>query len=205
MPAVKRRPVVLLIAAVLAVGLGFAAWRGLVRPILATRSAPAAPAGHELGGPFALIDQDGRPSTDRDLLGKPSVIFFGYTYCPDVCPTTLGDLTQWMKALGPDADRLNVRFITIDPQRDTPKALKAYLAPVDPRIRGLTGSPEAVAEAARAYNVYYSKVDLGTGTYSLDHSTTVYLMDAKGRFVEPIGYGEAPAMAIASLKRLLHP
>jgi protein SCO1/2 len=201
-----RRPIVLLIAAAVAVGLGLAAWRGLVQPIVEARSAPAsAPAGHEIGGPFALVDQDGRAVTDKDLLGKPSVLFFGYTYCPDVCPTTLASMTQWMKALGPDADRLNVRFITIDPERDTPKQLKAYLTAFDPRIRGLTGSPAQVAQAAKDYNVYYAKADAGGGTYSMDHSTTVYLMDAQGRFVEPIGYGEEPAMALASLKKLLHP
>ena len=199
-----RRSVSLVIGAALAIGLGLAAWR-LAPPMRSQTSPALAPAGHEIGGPFALIDQDGRVVTEKDLLGKPSVIFFGYTYCPDVCPTTLGNLTQWMKTLGPDADKLNVRFISIDPERDTPGQLKAYLSAFDPRIRGLTGSAPAVAQAARDYNVYYAKADTGGGTYSMDHSTTVYLMDAKGRFVEPIGYGEAPAMAIDSLKRLLHP
>ena len=196
----------LLLAAALATGLGVAAWRALAPPFTVLKTIPAASAGgHEIGGAFTLVDQDGATVTDRDLLGKPSVLFFGYTYCPDVCPTTLGDLTQWMKALGSDADKLNVRFITIDPARDTPIRLKAYLSAFDPRIRGLTGSPAQVARAAKDYNVYYAKVDLPGGTYSMDHSTTVYLMDAKGHFVEPIGYGEQPAMAIASLNKLLHP
>ena len=197
-----RRSLGFLLAAALTIGLGLAAWRLFTPP--APNPLPAS-ASHELGGPFALIDQDGRPSTDKDLLGKPSVLFFGYTYCPDVCPTTLGNLTQWLKALGPDADRLNLRFITIDPARDKPQQLKAYLSSFDPRIRGLTGSADAVAQAARAYNVYYSKVDQGSGAYAMDHSTSVYLMDARGHFVEPIGYGEEPAMAIDSLKRLLRP
>lgn len=200
-----RRPFVWLTVVALAIGLGLAAWPRLIQPLLAPKAPPVTPAGHEIGGAFTLIDQDGRTVTEKDLLGKPSVLFFGYTYCPDVCPTTLGNLTQWMKALGPDADRLNVRFVSIDPERDTSKLLKAYLKAFDPRIVGLTGSPKAIAQAARAYNVYYAKADQGGGAYSMDHSTTIYLMDARGRFVEPIGQGEEPAMAIASLKKLLHP
>lgn len=157
----------------------------------------------QIGGPFALIDQDGKPVTDRTFLGKPTVYYFGFTYCPEVCPTTLGHLAAWMKALGPDADKLNVVFVSIDPERDTPSKLKAYLSAYDPRFRGLTGSSEAVAAAAHQFNVYYNKVPLDDGGYTVDHSTTLYLMDARGNFVEPIGYDEDSKMAIASLKALV--
>jgi protein SCO1/2 len=157
----------------------------------------------QIGGPFALIDQDGRPVTDRTFLGKPTVFYFGFTYCPEVCPTTLGHLAAWMRALGPEADKLNVVFVSIDPERDTPAKLKAYLSAYDPRFRGLTGSPEAVAAAAHQFNVYYNKVPLQDGGYTVDHSTTLYLMDAQGRFVEPIGYDEDSGMALASLKALV--
>ncbi len=184
----------------LVVGVGAAFY--FVRPKPAT-SPPASAGGHQLGGPFALIDQDGKPVTDRAFLGKPTVYYFGFTYCPEVCPTTLAHLTAWMKILGPDADRLNLVFISIDPERDTPKKLKAYLSAFDPRLRGLTGSPQAVAAAAHQFNVFYNKVTLDDGGYTMDHSTALYLMDAQGRFVEPIGYDEDPKMALASLKALV--
>jgi protein SCO1/2 len=156
-----------------------------------------------IGGPFDLIDQNGARVTDRDLRGKPTAIFFGFTYCPEICPTAMGHLTQWMQELGPAADRLNVVFISIDPERDTPQQLKLFLSSFDPRIRGLTGSPEAVAQAAKAYRVFYKKVPLEGGDYTMDHSTPIYLMDAKGRFVEPIGYNFPPERGLAQLKKLL--
>lgn len=168
---------------------------------LARVRAPQPPA-PQIGGAFRLTDQDGRAVTDRDLLGKPTAIFFGFTYCPEVCPTTLAKLTRWLAALGPDADRLNVAFVSIDPDRDTPKQLRLYLSSFDRRIRGLTGSPQAVAAAARAYKVYYRKVPLPGGDYTMDHSAAIYLMDAKGRFVAPINYQMPDAAAFAQLQRL---
>ncbi|HEX4182338.1 MAG TPA: SCO family protein, partial [Caulobacteraceae bacterium] len=143
--------------------------------------------------------------SDKDLLGKPTVLFFGFTYCPDVCPTTLADMSAWLKALGPDGDRLNVAYVTIDPERDTPERLKSYLTAFDPRIRGLTGTPQAVAQAAHDYNVYYQKVPLQGGDYTMDHSTLIYLMDAHGHMAELVQYGEPKDQVVASLKRLLHP
>jgi protein SCO1/2 len=159
----------------------------------------------QMGGAFHLVDQAGRPVSDRDLLGKPTVIFFGYTYCPDVCPTTLSDMTVWLKALGPDADKLNMVYVTIDPERDTPARLKSYLTAFDPRIRGLTGSPQAVAQAAHDYHVYYQKVPLQGGDYSMDHSTLIYLMDAKGHMAELVQYGTPNDQVVVSLRRLLKP
>lgn len=190
----NRRWVLLAAPAAVAVGAGVA-W-------LATE--PARPTQTvQLGGPFDLIDQNGVRVTDRDLRGKPTAIFFGFTYCPEICPTAMGHLTQWMQELGPAADKLNVVFISIDPERDTPQQLKLFLSSFDPRIRGLTGSPEAVAQAAKAYRVYYRKVPLEGGDYTMDHSTPIYLLDAKGRFVEPIGYNFPPERGLAQLKTLL--
>jgi protein SCO1 len=163
--------------------------------------APAA----AIGGPFSLTDQDGRAVTERDLLGRPTAIFFGFTFCPEVCPTTLANLSAWLKALGPDGDRLNVVFVTIDPARDTPARLKAYLSAFDPRIRGLTGSDQAIAKVADEYRVYYRKVPLDGGGYTMDHSSAIYLMDASGRFTGPIAYGAPAGQGLASLRRLLNP
>lgn len=157
----------------------------------------------EIGGPFTLTDQAGRTVTDRTLWGKPSVIFFGFTSCPEVCPTTLAAMTGWLAALGPDAERLNVVFITVDPERDTPAILKAYLSSFDPRIRGLTGTPAQVAQAARGYRIYSHKTPLPGGGYTVDHSSAAYLMDAAGHFSGVIGYGEGADRAVARLRQLL--
>lgn len=159
--------------------------------------------GPKIGGPFSLVDQDGRPVSDKTLLGKPTAIFFGFTYCPEICPTTMADITGWLKALGRDADRLNVVFVSLDPERDTPAQLKLYLSNFDRRIQGFTGSPQAVAATAKAYRVYYRKVPVEGGEYTIDHSSAVYLFDAAGRFVEPIGYGGPPERGLAQLKALL--
>jgi len=156
-----------------------------------------------IGGPFNLIDMRGRPVTEKSLLGKPTAIFFGFTYCPEVCPTTMTDLTAWLKALGPDADKLNVVFVSVDPERDTPEQLRLYLSNFDPRIQGFTGTPEAVAKAAKAYRVYYQKVPQEGGGYTIDHSSSVYLFDAQGKFVEPIAYQAPPDRALRQLRDLL--
>lgn len=157
----------------------------------------------QIGGPFNLIDMNGKPVTEKALLGKPTAIFFGFTYCPEVCPTTMTDITAWLKSLGPDADKLNVVFVSVDPERDTPEQLKLYLSSFDPRIQGFTGTPENVAKAAKAYRVYYQKVPQDGGGYTIDHSSAVYLFDAKGQFVEPIAY-QAPAdRALGQLRKLL--
>lgn len=155
-----------------------------------------------IGGPFRLVDTTGRPVTETALLGKPTAIFFGFTYCPEVCPTTMAELTNWLKALGPDADRLNVVFVSLDPERDTPAQLKTYLANFDPRIQGFTGAPEAVAAAAKAYRVYYVKVPTDDGGYTIDHSSAIYLFDKDGGFVEPIGYGTPAERAVGQLRKL---
>ena len=148
------------------------------------------------GGPFLLVNQDGRAADQSVLRGKWSVVFFGYTFCPDVCPTTLAMLNQTMKALGPRADRVQVVFITVDPARDTPAKLKTYLSsPAFPRNAiGLTGSDAQVARAAKAYYVYYRKDGAGAD-YTVDHTAALYLMGPDGQFVKPIADGTPPADA----------
>src|SRR3712207_4035501 len=133
-----------------------------------------------IGGPFRLTSQEGKPFTDENLKGKPFVVFFGFTHCPEVCPTTLYDLTQDMAALGSDGQKLQAAFVTVDPARDTPELMKTYLSSFDPRIVGLTGTDEEIAAAARAYKIYYRKVPTDGG-YTMDHSATLFLMDKIGR------------------------
>jgi protein SCO1/2 len=162
-----------------------------------TESTPAS-----IGGPFELVDQYGHLVTDKTVAGKPSVIFFGYTSCPDVCPTTLMDLTKWLKALGPAADKLNILFISIDPERDTPTHLRDFLSSFDPRIRGLTGTKEQIATVAKEYRVYYKRIEEKDGSYTMDHSGAVYLMDSAGRFVAPLSWQTDDSLAVERLRSL---
>ena len=152
---------------------------------LAGRSSSVGPAIAAVGGPFQLVDQDGKTVSDADMKGRPFLVFFGYTHCPDVCPTTLFEMSQMLHALGPDAGRIGALFITVDPERDTPAVLKDYLASFDPHLRGLTGDPAAVDAALKAYRVYAKKVPLKDSDYTMDHTAVVYLMDKNGRFVAP--------------------
>ena len=140
-----------------------------------------------IGGPFQLVDQDGRATDQRVLGGKWSLVFFGYTYCPDVCPTTLQVLAQAKQKLAGDADKVQVVFVTVDPERDTPAQIKAYLAtPSFPQpTLGLTGSPAQIAAAAKAYRAYYKKSGTGEG-YSVAHTAVIYLMNPKGEFDRPL-------------------
>lgn len=155
-----------------------------------------------IGGPFELVDQDGNNVTDRDFSDKASVIFFGYTSCPDACPTTLLDLSNWLRDLGADAERLNVLFISIDPERDTPARIKEYLSSFDPRIHGLTGTPEQIATAAKAYRVSYERVELEGGDYTMDHTAAIYLMDRSGHFVAPLSLQTEDKVALERLHKL---
>jgi protein SCO1/2 len=161
------------------------------------------PAPSAIGGPFSLVDQTGKPVTEADLKGKPSLMFFGFTHCPDICPTALFDMTQLYKALGRDGDKLQAYFVSVDPERDTPDILKEYLSSFDPRLRGLTGDPAAVAAMEKAYRVYSKKIPLDAGGYTMDHTALVYLMDKEGRFVAPFNLKRKPEDAAAELKRYL--
>jgi protein SCO1/2 len=163
--------------------------------------APIIAAPSTVGGPFALTDQNGKTITDRDLKGHPFLVFFGFTHCPEVCPTALADISDIFDKLGPDADKVNALFVTVDPERDTPQALKDYLSSFNPRLIGLGGDAAALADVAKAYRVYYKKVPLKDGDYTMDHTAIVYLMDRSGRFVAPFSLKRRPEEAAADLRR----
>jgi protein SCO1/2 len=156
-----------------------------------------------IGGPFQLIDQDGKKITDQDLQGHPSLVFFGYTHCPDVCPATLFDVSELMRALGKDADRTGALFITVDPERDTPAAMKDYLSSFDPHLRAATGDLKSIEAAEKAYRVYAKKVPAEHGDYTMDHTALVYLMDKQGRFVAPFSLKRRPEDAAADLRKYM--
>jgi protein SCO1 len=141
--------------------------------------------------------------TEADMKGKPFLVFFGFTHCPDICPTTLFEMSQVMKALGPDANRTGALFITVDPERDTPAVMKDYLSNFDPHLRGLTGDRTAIDAAIRAYRVYAKKVPLQNGDYTMDHTAVVYLMDKDGNFVAPFDVSRTPEAEAADLRRYL--
>ena len=156
-----------------------------------------------IGGPFSLTDQNGRTVTDKDLRGHPFLVFFGFTHCPDVCPTSLFEISEVLGKLGPDAQKVSAVFVTIDPERDTPAAMKDYLSSFNPHLVGLTGDPAAIAAVAKEYRVYVKKVPLDNGDYTMDHTALVYLMDKDGRFVTPFNLKRTPEDAAADLRRYL--
>jgi protein SCO1/2 len=158
-----------------------------------------------VGGPFQLVDQNGRARDQSLLLGKWTAIFFGYTYCPDVCPTTLQALAQAQAQLGDRARALQVVFISVDPQRDTPQQLKTYLsAPVFPKgTTGLTGSQDQIAATAKAYRVFFQKQGQGDG-YTVDHSSIIYLMDPKGKFDRVLSASLPPAEFASQIGQAMH-
>jgi protein SCO1 len=155
------------------------------------------------GGPFTLTDQTGATVTEATLKGHPSAMFFGYTHCPDVCPTTLYDMTTRLEELGPDADKLKVYFVTIDPERDTKELMATYLSAFDPRITGLTGTREQVDQIIKDYHVFARKVPRDDGGYLMDHTATVYLLDKDANFTGTLDYQEDEKTALAKLKRLV--
>ena len=166
-------------------------------------SAPVAQQVATIGGPFKLVDQNGQPLSDQDVKGQPFLVFFGFTHCPDVCPTALFEVSQVLRALGPEADHTRALFITVDPERDTPSVMKDYLSSFDPHFSGLTGDPAAIAAVAKAYRVYYKKVPLEQGDYTMDHTAIVYLMDKSGHFVAPFNLKRPAEAAAADLRRYL--
>ena len=156
-----------------------------------------------IGGPFQLTDQNGKAVTDKSLKGKPTLIFFGYTHCPDVCPTSLFEISEVLRAMGRDADKVNAIFISVDPERDTPAAMKDYLSSFDPHLEGLSGDPAETAKVITSYRVYAKKVPTKDGDYTMDHTALIYLMDRDGRFVSPFNLKRTPEEAAADLKRYL--
>jgi protein SCO1 len=158
-----------------------------------------------VGGPFSLVDGTGRQVTDHDFRGKYMLVYFGYTFCPDVCPTTLNEVSDALDRLGGKADRLQAIFITVDPKRDTPAAVKQYVAAFTPRLIGLTGSDEQIAKVAQEYRVYYAEHRTGSGPndYTMDHSSVLYLMGPDGKFIAPIRADMDGAKMAADLDRLM--
>jgi protein SCO1 len=195
----KASRVALLLGAFLA-GLGM--FLGAIFLVTGLSLAPNASAS-AIGGPFQLIDQNGKPFTDRDMKGKPYLVFFGYTHCPDICPTTLFEMSQLFRKLGPDANDVGALFITVDPERDTQAVMKDYLASFDPHLRGLTGDRKAIDQAIRDYRVYAKKVPLEGGDYSMDHTAIVYLIDKDGNFVAPFNLQRNADAEAADLKKYL--
>jgi protein SCO1/2 len=161
-----------------------------------------APGPSAIGGPFALIDQNGKAITDEDMKGRPSLVFFGYTHCPDVCPATLFELSEALRALGPDR-KAAALFITVDPERDTPEVLKDYLSSFDPRIVGVTGRRDQVDPVLKEFRVYSRKIAGEGDDYTMDHTALVYLMDKQWRFVRPFRLDRKPQEAAAELSKYL--
>jgi protein SCO1/2 len=156
-----------------------------------------------IGGPFKLTDHNFKPISDEDLKGQPFLVFFGFTHCPDVCPTTLFEVSEVLRALGPEGEKVRALFVTVDPERDTPEKIKDYLSSFDPRVIGVTGSAEAITAMEKTYRVYAKKVPLEGTNYTMDHTAIVYLMDKEGRFVTPFNLKRRPDEAAADLKRYL--
>jgi protein SCO1/2 len=189
-----RRPVLIFAALVLLIAAGLGAYATMSGGFHRPQGSGIA----LVGGPFSLLDQDGRRVTEKDFLGKYMLVFFGYTYCPDVCPTELQVMTAALDQMGPAADRIQPVFVSIDPARDTPEVLKAYVANFGPRLMGLTGTDAEVAGIAKAYRVYYAKAanSASATDYLMDHSAIIYLMGPDGRFVKHMPYTtDAPKLA----------
>jgi len=204
-PANPRTPprfalVAIVFAAVLVIAAG-------VLLALALRETPRGAAGTALasaiGGQFQLIDQNGKPFSDANLKGKWHLIFFGYTHCPDACPTALNEMSLALDRLGIKRDEVGVVFITVDPERDTPDVLKSYVQSFDAPIVALTGSPEAVAQAAKAYRVFYAKHPRADGDYDMDHSAVIYVMNPEGRFTATFTPDSSADAIVQRLQKLI--
>ena len=156
-----------------------------------------------IGGDFTLVDQNGVTRHSEDFRGKLMLVYFGYTYCPDACPTALQDISRAVDLLGAKGEAVQPIFVTVDPARDTVEQMKLYASNFHPRLIALTGTPEQVAAAAKAYRVYYKKVPTKDGDYTMDHTAIVYLMDKNGQFVAPFSLKRKPEEGAAELRRYL--
>ena len=161
------------------------------------------PLGAAIGGKFSLVDQNGKPFTDSDLKGKWQLVFFGYTHCPDVCPTALNDLSLALEQLGAKKNEVGIVFISVDPDRDTPAVLKSYVESFGGPIEALTGTAPEVAQAAKDYKVFYAKHPTAGGGYDMDHSALIYIMDPQGRFTATFTPDDTSDAMAARLKKLL--
>jgi protein SCO1/2 len=192
-PGVPKAPII-------AIGVALAA---LFAALVAfTSLKPPAPPAASIGGPFQLTAHNGQTVTDKDLLGRPFLVFFGYTHCPDICHTTLFEMSEILRALGPQA-KVGALFVTVDPERDTPQVLKDYLSNFDPRIVGLSGDHAALDPMLKEYRIYAKKAPGDSEDYAVDHTTVVYLMDNYGRFVSTFNVARRPAEAARELERYL--
>jgi protein SCO1/2 len=156
-----------------------------------------------VGGPFTLTDQNGKTVTDANFKGEPFLVFFGFTHCPDVCPTTLYEMSEVLKRLGPDAQKTAALFVTVDPERDTPEKMKQYVSSFHPRIFGLTGTQAQIDAIKKEYRVYSKKVPTKDGDYTMDHTAVVYLMDKNGRFIAPFNMARSADEAATDLQKRL--
>ena len=192
-----------LLGAIVAVGVIAAAGGGW---LIADRLTADAGGEALIASEFALVDHTGKAVADEDFAGKWQLVVFGFTYCPDVCPTTLATVSAALEELGADADQVAALFITVDPERDTPPVLAEYLANFDPRIVGLSGSPEQIKAAAKEFRVYYAKVDKGDApdAYTMDHSAFLYLMDPDGDYATHFAPQDAATEIAASIRDFVH-
>lgn len=157
----------------------------------------------QIGGPFELVDQDGQPVDQTMFDGKPYALFFGFTHCPEICPTSLYEMAGWIEAMGTEADKMGFAFITVDPERDTPDVLKDYLSAFSDKIVGLTGTEEQVQSTVKSYGVLAERVPLEDGDYTMNHTASVFLMNADGSFRGTIAYGEDADVAQKKLSNLI--
>jgi protein SCO1/2 len=164
---------------------------------------PEATRTSSVGGPFELTAMDGKRVRSTAFGGAPVLVFFGFTNCPDICPTKLMELSQMFREAGPKAAKVRALFITVDPARDTPEVLKNYLSSFDERIIGLTGGQDEIDATVKAYRAYYKKVPTSNGDYTMDHTAIIYLMDKRGQFVGAFNLERSPAEAAKDLLRYL--
>lgn len=157
----------------------------------------------QIGGPFELVDQDGQPVDQTMFDGKPYALFFGFTHCPEICPTSLYEMAGWIEAMGSEADKMGFAFITVDPKRDTPDVLKDYVSAFSDKIVGLTGTEEQVQSTVKSYGVLAERVPLEDGDYTMNHTASVFLMNADGSFRGTIAYGEDADVAQKKLSNLI--
>lgn len=191
--------IVMLAGCVAALGWAFSVWRSIgdTTPEVQVMRGPG------ITSEFELVDQSGRTVRDEDFAGKWQLVFFGFTSCPEICPTTLGTISAVLEDLGPTADQLQPLLITVDPERDTAAVLKDYLTPFDPRILGLTGLPAQVQDALRSFRVFASKQPLEGGDYTMDHSAFIYLMDPAGQYATHFGAQTSMEEMTAEIRKRL--
>ncbi|MCV0397866.1 MAG: SCO family protein [Rhizobiaceae bacterium] len=186
------RTILVGILVLMAAGVGYLTWDWYSRQF----------SGEAYGSEFALVDHTGEEITRDAFMGHPTAVFFGFTHCPEICPTTLFELDGWLKQLGSEGEDVRAYFVTVDPERDTPEVLDSYVSNVSDRITGITGGKEEVEAMLKGYNIYWKKVPLDDGGYTMDHTASVILLGPDGSFFGTIAYGENPDTALSKLKRL---